>query len=277
MTHIRDIRIRDPFIYTDREAGCYYMYGTTDLHPASIAAYHSFSVYKSTDLTYFEGPIEIFNSTDCNFWGERDFWAAEMHPYNGRFYLFGSCKSDTHHRGTQIFVSDRPDGRFLPVAPEPPTPADWECLDGTLFAENGIPYMVFCHEWTQIKNGQICAIPLSPDLTRAVGEPVLLFCASDNPAVTGMGPDGENYITDGPFLWHADGKIRMIWSSFGEGRYLVLTAEADTLLGPWTHGGSQFDFDGGHAMLFETLDGRRMIAMHAPNTTGEERAVFRAF
>jgi hypothetical protein len=30
MINIRDIQIRDPFVYCDRIAGKYYMYGTTD-------------------------------------------------------------------------------------------------------------------------------------------------------------------------------------------------------------------------------------------------------
>ena len=33
-----EIRIRDPFIYTDRENNCYYMYGTTDLVNDKIVA-----------------------------------------------------------------------------------------------------------------------------------------------------------------------------------------------------------------------------------------------
>lgn len=32
-----NIRIRDPFIYTDHENKCYYMYGTTALERNSIA------------------------------------------------------------------------------------------------------------------------------------------------------------------------------------------------------------------------------------------------
>ncbi len=275
MLHRNDIRIRDPFIYTDRKAGIYYMYGTTDLRPHSIAADHSFSCYRSTDLEWFEGPIEIFNAETAPFWGERDFWAAEMHAYGGRYYLFASCKSDTRHRGTQIFVCDTPDGRYVPVAPDPATPADWECLDGTLFVEDGIPYMVFCHEWTQVRNGEICAIPLLPDLSGAAGEPFLLFRATDEPMVAAEPNAAGNYVTDGPFLWREDGRVHMIWSSFAEGRYQVFDAVADRLRGAWQHLGSRFDFDGGHAMLFETLAGERMISLHAPNTSDAERAVFR--
>ncbi len=276
MHHISTIRIRDPFIYTDHVQQCYFMYGTTDLQPNSIAANHSFSCYRSTDLEWFEGPIEIFNAADLPFWGERDFWAAEMHAYRGRYYLLASCKADGRCRGTHIFVSDTPDGRFVPVSPAPATPTDWECLDGTLYIEDGRPYMVFCHEWLQVQDGEICAIPLTDDLTAAAGAPICLFHGSENPAVRGQGPEGRNFITDGPFLWRENRRLRMIWSSFSD-RYIILTAEADSVCGPWRHGEPLYDTDGGHAMLFETLAGERMISLHSPNTSGLERAVFRRF
>ena len=61
---------------------------------------------------------------------------------------------------------------FVPLSDGPVTPADWECLDGTLYvAANGTPYLVFCHEWLQVKDGEMCAMPLTPDLTAAAGEP----------------------------------------------------------------------------------------------------------
>jgi hypothetical protein len=85
------------------------------------------------------------------------------------------------------------------------------------------------------------------------------------------------FVSDGPFFYREDGKLKMIWSSHGLGRYLVLEAESDSLRGKWTQKGSQYDFDGGHAMLFETLDGTRMIAFHTPNKAGLERASFLKF
>ena len=269
-----DIRIRDPFIYTDKKNGCYYMFGTTALVENSISAKSSYSCYKTYDLENFEGPFVIFDGSEIGFWADRDFWAPEMHEYKGKYYLFGSCKADGKCRATQIFVCDTPNGKYAPLSDKPITPPDWECLDGTLFIDNGKPYMVFCHEWLQVKDGEIWAVPLKDDLSAPDGEPTMLFRASDNPSVSGMGPNGENYVTDGPFLWNEDGKVRMIWSSFYKGRYLVLEAEADSLLGEWTHGGSKFDFDGGHAMLFQTLEGKRMISLHSPNVAGRERAFF---
>lgn len=270
----QDIRIRDPFIYTDKENGCYYMYGTTALCDGTIDAKNSFSVYKSRDLESFSEPKVIFDGDAVGFWADKDFWAAEMHVYRGKYYLFGSCKADGKHRATCIFVSDAPDGTFVPVSSFARTPSDWECLDGTFFVENDIPYMVFSHEWTQVVNGEICAVRLSEDLSCTVGEPVVLFRATENPAVTNAGGENECYVTDGPFLYREDGKIKMIWSSFADGRYLVLCAESDSILGEWKHFPPKFDFDGGHAMVFEALTGVRMISLHAPNTAGKERAVF---
>ncbi len=276
MLRREEIRIRDPFVLTDRANGCYYMYGTTALEIGGIGAKNSFAVYKSRDLECFEEPVIVFQAEEGHFWATRDFWAPEVHAYNGKYYLFGSGIADGVCRGTNVFVSDTPDGHFTPVANHALTPPNWECLDGTLFVEDGIPYMVFSHEWVQVGDGEICAVQLSEDLTASVGEPFLLFHASDDPHVTAInGADSGQYVTDGPFLFRENGKLKMIWSSFSHGKYAVLEAESDCLRGQWTHRGSRFDFDGGHAMLFETLQGERMISLHRPNhPAGAERAFF---
>ena len=269
-----DIRIRDPFILTDREHQCYYMYGTTALEPHSLDAKNTFSVYRSTDLEHFDEPKVIFDGSKIGFWADRDFWAPEVHKYNGKYYLFGSCKSEDRCRATQIFVCDTPDGTFEPLSCDPITPKHWDCLDGTFWVEDGVPYIVFSHEWTQIRDGEIWAMPLTEDLKQAAGEPVLLFRASENSDVSPLEGEVDAYVTDGPFLYVESGELVMIWSSFYRGRYLVLQAKSNSVLGKWRHEGSRFDFDGGHAMLFERLDGKRMISLHRPNTHDKERAFF---
>ena len=269
-----DIRIRDPFIYTDVQNECYYMYGTTALVSGSIEAQNTFSVYKTFDLENFSQPKVIFDGSKCDFWADRDFWAPEVHFYNDKYYLFGSCKADGKHRATHIFVCDTPDGEFVPLTEKPITPSDWDCLDGTFWIENGKPYIVFSHEWTQVGDGEIWVMELSEDLKTSAGEPFILFRASDNPNVSELDGHKNAYVTDGPFLYRENGKTKMIWSSFYKGRYLVLNAFSDTLKGIWQHEGSRFDFDGGHAMIFKRLDGSTWISLHSPNTENFERAVF---
>ena len=274
MKNRAEIRIRDPFILTDRKQGCYYMYGTTDLHKETLRAGSSFSVYRSYDLETFEEPQVIFDGGAIGFWADRDYWAPEVHYWRGKYYLFGSFKAEGRCRATQILVCDTPDGTFVPLTDRPITPEDWECLDGTFWEEDGTPYLVFSHEWKQVPDGEIWAVALTEDLTAWAGEPKLLFRASDNPYVTELPGHEGCYVTDGPFLFRQDGALRMIWSSFYGDRYLVLEAESDGIMGKWTHFGSRFDFDGGHAMVFDRLDGERMISLHTPNTAGKERAVF---
>ena len=274
-----DLRIRDPFVLTDTENSCYYMYTSTDnVSPALSELPLGVAVYRTLDLENFEEPISVMSIDDLpDFWADRDVWAPEVHKYRGNYYLFVSLKSADRCRGTHVFRSESPFGPFLPLSELPLTPADWECLDGTFWQENNTPYMVFCHEWLQIKDGEICVIPLTADLSAPAGEPVVLFKASDNPDVTSLGTKRPDcYVTDGPFLFTDTGKLKMIWSSFHRGKYLVLEAESESgsVLGPWRHLPPRFDFDGGHAMLFERLDGQRMISLHAPNKADFERPLF---
>lgn len=274
MINVKDIRIRDPFILTDKKNKKYYMYGTTSLKE-ELSTGNSFSVYESADLVWFSEPKVIFQ--DEAFWADRDFWAAEVHYYKGKYYLFGSFKAKNRCRATQILVSNLPAGKFVPLSDKPVTPIDWECLDGTLYVENDIPYVVFCREWVSVYDGEIYAQRLTDDLKETVGKPQLLFRASENPYLKPfMQKDGKNcYVTDGPFLYHDGKRLNMIWSSFRESKYLVLQAYSDSLLSKWHHVDTPyFGQDGGHSMLFEDFDGTTYIALHQPNIPPFERAVF---
>ena len=279
MANRKDIRIRDPFVLTDKENGCYYMYTSTDKVSAELSHFPlGVAAYKTYDLENFEDPVLVFDISSLgDFWADRDVWAPEVHKYGDYYYLFVSLKSGERCRGTQIFRADSPLGKFLPISERPITPEDWESLDGTLYVENGTPYMVFCHEWVQIVDGTVCALELTKDLTAPVGEPFVLFAASENPDVTELvGSRGRHgFITDGAFLYHEGGKLKMIWSSFKDGRYAVFCAVSDGgIRGKWSHLPNLFDFDGGHPMVFEALDGKRKISLHSPNYGNLERAVF---
>ena len=270
-----DIRIRDPFVFTDKEKNVYYVYGTTDLKEG-LSAGNKFSVYISADLESFEGPYTVFDGDKAKFWADKDYWAAEVHKYNGKYYLIGSFKADNKRRASCILVSDSPTGEFTILSDNARTPEKWDCLDGTLYVENDKPYLVFSHEWTQCVVGEMYAVPMKEDLSEPVGEPFLLFKASDNPWVSGFEHAGKKgcKVTDGPFLFREDGKLKMIWSSFSNGRYVVLEAVADGIKGVWEHFPPRFDFDGGHAMIFEDFNGEKFFSLHSPNVCPDERMRF---
>ncbi len=265
---LSDIHIRDPFILP--YGGIYYMYGKKD--PIKTA----FCVYKSRDLIDWSEPTFIFENTP-EFWGEYDYWAPEVHEYKGKFYLFASFKSDNHHRATQIFVSDIPDGKFVPVSDDAATPSDWECLDGTLYIDKkGKPHIVFCHEWAQIGDGSVCEIKLSDDLKTAVSEPKLLWHASDCSDSRDIG-EGVSKVTDGPFLYRTKGgALLCIWSTFTDSGYSELISRSDNgdIDGNWSIDSAPLSaFHGGHGMIFKTFDGDAMFVMHLPNDDPLERAV----
>ena len=156
---LNEINIRDPYVLV--YDGRYYMYGTRGNECWNDEAF-GFDVYISDDLENWSGPKTIFEREE-NFWGRKNFWAPEVYYYNGAFYMFASFKAENRHRATVILRSDSPDGMFKVYA-DGVTPEDWECLDGTLYVENGVPYMIFCHEWVQVSDGEMCIVRLSDDL-----------------------------------------------------------------------------------------------------------------
>lgn len=267
-----EINIRDPFVLLHN--GKYYMYGTRGKECWADQAY-GLDVYVSEDLDEWSEPEEIFSRTP-DFPYTMNYWAPEVHEYRGRFYMFVSFKAQGVCRGTSILVSDRPDGRFVPHSDGNITPPDWECLDGTLYVSpDGTPYMIFCHEWKQTVNGEICALQLKDDLKAAVGKPALLFHATDAEWVV---RPAKGYVTDGPFIYHlANGELMMIWSSFGSLGYAVGMAKARDghIMEGWTQLEEPlFKEDGGHGMIFKTKEGRIMLALHTPNEKYKERPVF---
>ncbi len=270
-----DINIRDPFILV--EDGKYYMYGTRGQTCWGKAS--GFDVYVSDNLETWSDPIVCFEN-DGTFWADRNYWAPEVHVYEGKYYMFASFKSETTCRGTAILVSDTPLGPFIPHSEGCVTPSDWECLDGTFYVDkNGDPYMIFCHEWVQVGDGEICSVRLSKDLKRAVGKPRLLFRASEPKWVRPIkNSSGEDcFVTDGPFMWRCEnGNLLCLWASFSEGGYTEAVAVSDNgdISGKFTQVEPLFMDDGGHGMVFKGLDGKMYLTLHSPNAHLEERPFF---
>lgn len=273
-----DVHIRDPFVLPIIEENIYYLYGTRGSETWADAAFGT-DYYTGTDLQNWEGPFPAFTPPE-GFWSDRNYWAPEVHVYRGRYYMFMTFKAVGMCRGTQILIADTPKGPFLPISDGPVTPRDWECLDGTLFVDsNGQPWMIFCHEWVQVGNGEVCALRLSEDLASPIGEPHLLFRASEAPWAQEIDSKGrKGYVTDGPYIYRlASGEPIMLWSSFSAGGYTVGIAKTTTgdILGPWEQLPEPlYAGDGGHCMIFRTFEGQLNVAYHRPNATPDERPFF---
>lgn len=284
-----DIRMRDVCILPDPTTQTYYaitsMVGPRPATPRPPRV----EVLSSKDLVNWSAPATVFEIPP-SFWGDtpiRGIWAPEMHRYDGRYYLFITIDTTEFlseqwrdwlprvKRGSQVLVGDSPMGPFKPFATNATLPADMMTLDGTLFIENDVPYMVYCHEWVQIKDGTVEAIELSRNLSQTVGEPFRLFHGSDAPWAIKSEEHGC-YVTDGPSFHRShSGKLFMIWSGFRSGSYTTGVAISDTgqLRGPWRqHADPLYTDDGGHGCLFTRFDGQLMMVLHSPNQPGQERA-----
>lgn len=273
-----EINIRDPFVLVYE--GKYYLYGTRGATCWGEA--DGFDCYVGTNLEEFSGPFEVFHKPE-NFAPHKNYWAPEVYAYHGAFYMFASFYTDDVGRGTHCLRADHPLGPFVPYSDGSITPKEWDCLDGTLHVEDGIPHMVFCHEWQDAEgDGELWMVRLTEDLKAPAEAPRYLFRASDGaPGVSCFQhpTKGEIYVTDGPFLFYdKEKKLCMLWSSFSEGNnYCVALAspEDGTVSGIWKPEQKLlFQKDGGHGMIFTGLDGKRYLTLHSPNTTLEERPFF---
>ncbi len=272
-----DIQIRDPFIFV--ENGRYYLYGTTDLNCWRGKA-AGFEAYASDDLTHFQPMGRVFAPSD-DFWGTENFWAPELHKYQNAYYLFASFKAPGRRRATSILKADNPLGPFMPWGEEKATPADWECLDGTLYVDkDGLPWIVFCHEWVQGGGGTVCSRRLKEDLSGPAGDAHTLFAARDAVWTKKIRHSSgiEGHVTDGPFMYKpANGQLWMLWSSMSETGYAIglSISESGHILGPWHQQEKPlYSGDGGHGMVFRGADNVLRLAIHTPNRTPDERPIF---
>ena len=267
-----EINIRDPFIL--KAGDTYYLYGTRAKDFGTKV--NGFDVYTTKDLVNFSEPKVCFDSEK---WGMNRGvnWAPEVHKYNNEYYMFATFTKENGLRGVYILKSGNPDGEFTPHSEGAVTPDEWECLDGTLYiSKKNEPYLVFCHEHTQIIDGTVCYIKLSDDLTHSIGEPVYMFSGS-TPEWADKKPDGEHYITDGPFMYRtANGELLLIWSTFVNHMYCQCAARSSNgeIDGDFSHLPPLIKNDGGHGMIFKT-DDKLYLTFHTPNKSLDERPAFK--
>ena len=166
------IVLSDPCILADRKTAMYYMTGTGGM------------LWKSKDLKLWEGPFHVAKTDSGSWMGPKPMiWAAELHPYKGKYYYFATftnqeVKIDTvqgnviERRASHVLVSDNPDGPYVPMKDSTYLPADKPTLDGTFWVDkDGKPYMVYCYEWLQALDGTIEKIELKPDLSGTLDGP----------------------------------------------------------------------------------------------------------
>ena len=275
------ILLSDPCILADSATHTYYMTGTGGL------------MWTSKNLQTWDGPRNVVELDTASWMGRHpQIWAAELHLYRGKYYYFATFTNNDitidsvrgrriPRRACHVLVADKPDGPYRPMRDPVYLPAFKPTLDGTLWVDaDGLPYMVYCHEWLQAGYGTMEKIRLSDDLSGSVGTSSLLFSAADSPwsrgddvteevAAAHRRADGTvpNVVTDGPWLFRTQtGRLGMIWTSWVESDYTmgVAYSQSGTLDGPWVHEAQPLTPPNyGHGMLFRDWRGRLLLSLHS--------------
>lgn len=247
------LRVRDPFIYLDPITKAYYM---------PISVFPGVKMFKSADLISWEDLGTCFEP-DSTFWGKKDDWAPDLYFYNNKYYIFVTYSNNLITRGTTILVADKIAGPYVPLINNPITPSYWMCLDASLYVDDANnPWIIYAHEWGEAIDGKVVAQRITKDFKNTVGEPHILFAASDGPWV------GKVLVTDAPFIYKkANGQLALLWSSFSKNHKYAIGSATSTggVLGPWVQSAKPLnDDDGGHAMIFKDK-GTLRISYHCTN------------
>lgn len=267
--------LRDPFMLVDN--GVYYLYGTGVTNGDWDNTVWDCYVNNSGNLDGEFKRVEtlVYEKPDG---AEKQFWAPEVHKYNGSYYMLASYySSKTGHRGSSILKADSPLGPFKEISDGHITPHNRDSIDATLYVdEDGTPWLIYVDEWTCTDDGigRMDVAKLSDDLTQIITEPKELFRA-DTPDWT------DHRVTDGCFLHKTqNGKLIMTWSNFDNYQnYCVAVAHSKDGKpdGEWLHEATPIfekgmlnSFDGGHGMIFKSLDGTLYLCLHSPNLPCEE-------
>jgi len=285
-TTLDDLNMSDPYVYADDATQTYYLTSSGG------------SIYTSEDLKNWTGPYGAYDVTGTWMEGINSVAAAEIHHVNDKYYYAATFtdrddlvdavprRYNVNRHQTMILVSDRPEGPYRPINPDPEfdlLPHSWTTIDGTIWNENGVSYFVFCHEWLQTIDGTMEYAELAPDLSRLVEEPTVIFRASEAPWALEMVGNGEmtyglkipGWVTDAPEPFRTQtGRLGMLWSSWGAHRYAqgVAYSESGSIEGPWVQEQEPLKGDNsGHGMMFTTFEGRRLLILHHAEGDGPRK------
>lgn len=274
---IDTMEMSNPFIIFDREKLTYYMIGDGG------------HVWKSSDLRLWNGPYNVLALDTLEWMGARpQITAPEIHKYRGRYYYVATftrddvtidnvAGNDIPRRSCQLLVSDSIEGPYKPIPAETPLLRADQASRGATFItdEFDAGYLIYSHDWCQSGEGTTQIILMTDDLARQIGEPYIMFQASQNPWSAGEG-SAPSPIMDGPWLFDTEElELGMLFATEIDGKGAVGVAYSEKnhgLNGPW-HIEPQPLLTGGYGqpMLFNDFDGSLVMVLHKDTTINGKR------
>ena len=256
-----EIPVRDPSVLAFPDEGICRLYSAETAKGA-----RGVCVRTSANLSDWSAPKRILDlpadATDCV--------TPRLCVWRGAYYLFVALTRKGDPRSVWAFRGETPEGPFRPVSDRAVTPPGLQALGGSLWVEDGRPYLLFAQEWCQTGEGRVLLAPLSDDLSQLTGEPRTLLRATDFSGVSISDcskKDAYERIADAPFLYRSPkgGKLHLLWSNtlFDYNRaVLVAESASGRAEGPWTRHRLLFGLgNGGHGTVVRAPDGRLLLAL----------------
>lgn len=204
------VPLADPFILLDN--GTYYAYGTRSKN--------GIIYYTSNDLkTWRYGGLAL-NKKDS--YGEKWFWAPEVHLVNDTYYMFYTAEERTC-----VATSTSPIGPFV-QSEQKPLIDGYKNIDNTLFIDDdGTPYMFYVRVGRPFK---ICVAELERDL-QSVKKECVAVCITP----TQSWEKRQGRVNEGPSVIKHKGLYYMLYSGNGykSQEYGIGCATAKSIKGPW--------------------------------------------
>ncbi|WP_025724394.1 glycoside hydrolase family 43 protein [Acholeplasma granularum] len=294
-----EVRIADPsviYITEGKEAGYFYLYGTTDqLSATGIYAYRT----KNFNDWQLMGPAFVPHKDS---WGISSIWAPEVIYMNEKYYMYYSATNrfNNNLKGLGVAVSDSPygpfevyegttiDNREITVADQP-FDVGFKAIDVSPFIDtNGDFYLYFSKDQVDgISSiwGVKMLDPVTPDLStlKQLTQPSFRSMDAYENAILRFGQvswehanDSQGYVmwNEGPFMYEKDGVYFLSYSAnpYWSREYAVGYATSNSPLGDFVKPednrilGVDTNWDHmsgtGHHVFFEAGD-ELFVAYHA--------------
>ena len=257
ITQLFDVRIRDTHICRGPD-GTYYLSGTTGEN--IWKSNEGIELWRSKDLKNWE-PLGLVwsierDGTWQNRWVQkgtrtlRSVWAPEIHFIKGNFFIAYCIPG----QGTHLLKSStgRPEGPYVSATTvDGPLTPD---IDASLFVDDdGAVYFLYCSGYIARMKDDLSGLAEEPVLLRT--EPADLDPEHHHPARPCL-PDQLDHVGfEGVFLFKRNGRYYLSAGERYYERYHCMTAESDTLRGPYRKRYVSVPY-GGHNNFFEDNEGR---------------------
>lgn len=270
--------IKNPFIYLDRDALTYYMTGDGG------------ELWISNNLRAWKGPYNALQLDKDTWMGvEPIITAPEIHKYNGKYYYVATFSrpdvvidnvrgKDIVRESCQLLIADSVCGPYKPLQADAPLlKADRACSGGTFITdEYNTGFLIFNHNWEQGFEGTTEIIMMTENLSEQIGEPYIMFSASQNNWSIGedsLGQKSWSPVMEGPFLFDTEGmELGILFATEIEGKSALGVAYSEKnhgLNGPWHIEPAPMLTGGyGQAMLFKDFDGTLVMVLHKECVVG---------